>query len=133
MYCQLDYICGCTLVRIRHALADLPETLDKTYERTLREINEANWETVHRLFQFVAVAVRPLRVEELAELLAFDFEAGSIPKFCEDLRPKDPMHAVLSICPSFLASRWRNPLHPPQSRTVLSLLGQGILDFFPPC
>ena len=51
-----------------------PETLDETYERTLREINLANRELTHRLFQFVAVAVRPLRIEELAELLTFDFD-----------------------------------------------------------
>jgi hypothetical protein len=49
------------------------------------------------------VAVRPLRVEELAELLAFDFEAGPIPKFNEDWRLEDSTHAVLSTCPSFLA------------------------------
>jgi ankyrin repeat protein len=103
VYCQLVEICGCIPARIRHALADLPETLDETYERTLREINKANREFAHRLFQFVAVAVRPLRVEELAELLAFDFEAGSIPKFHEDWRLEDPMHAVLSTCPSLLA------------------------------
>ena len=103
MYCQLVHICGCLPARIRHALADLPETLDETYERTLREINKADWEFAHRLFQFVAVAVRPLFVEELAELLAFDFEAGSIPKFRENWRLEDPMHAVLSSCCSFLA------------------------------
>ena len=103
MYCQLVYICGCIPGRIRHALADLPETLDETYERTLREINKADWEFAHRLFQFVAVAVRPLRVEELAELFAFDFKTGRIPKFHEDWRLEDPMHAVLSTCPSFLA------------------------------
>ena len=103
MYCQLVEICGCVPARIRHALADLPETLDETYERTLREINKANWRFAHRLFQFAAVAVRPLRVEELAELLAFDFEAGQIPKFHRDWRLEDPMHAVLATCPSFLA------------------------------
>jgi hypothetical protein len=64
-----------------HALAELPETLDETYERTLRGINKANWEFAHRMFQFVSVASRPLHVKELADLLAFDFEAGSIPKF----------------------------------------------------
>ena len=101
MYCQLAYICGCIPARIRHALVDLPETLDETYERTLREINKADWEFAHRLFQLVAVAARPLRVEELAELLAFDFKAGPIPKFHEDWRLEDPMHAVLSTCPSF--------------------------------
>jgi hypothetical protein len=103
VYCQVVYICGCIPARIRHALADLPETLDETYQRTLREINKADWEFAHRLFQFVAVASRPLRVEELAELLAFDFKAGPIPKFHEGWRIDDPVDAVLSTCSSLLA------------------------------
>ena len=103
MYCQVVYICGCIPARIQHALAELPETLDETYQRTLREINKADWEYAHRLFQFVAVASRPLRVEELAELLAFDFKAEPIPKFNEDWRLEDPADAVLSTCSSFLA------------------------------
>jgi len=89
--------------RIQHALADLPETLDETYERTLGEINKADWEFAHRLFQFVAVASRPLRAKELAELLAFDFKAGQIPKFREGWRLEDPVDAVLSACSSLLA------------------------------
>ena len=97
------YICGCIPARIQHALADLPETLDETYQRTLREINKADWEFAHRLFQFIAVASRPLRVAELAELLAFDFEAGTIPKFHGGWRVEDPVDAVLSTCPSLLA------------------------------
>jgi len=80
----------------------LPDTLDETYERTLRGIKEANWEVAHRLFQFLTVASRPLHVEELAELLAFDFEEGPIPKFCEDWRLEDPVEAVLSTCSSLL-------------------------------
>jgi hypothetical protein len=86
-----------------HALAELPETLDETYERTLRGINKANWEFAHRMFQFVSVASRPLHVKELADLLAFDFEAGSIPKFHEDWRLEDPVDAVLSTCSTLLA------------------------------
>ena len=103
MYCQVVYICGCIPARIQHALADLPETLDETYERSLREINKADWEFVHRLFQFVAVASRPLYVEELADLLAFDFQSGRSPKFHEGWRPEDPVDAVLSTCSSLLA------------------------------
>ena len=103
MYCQVVYICGCIPARIQHALVDLPETLDETYQRTLREINKADWEFAHRLFQFVAVASRPLRVEELAELLAYDFKAGQIPKFHEGWRIEDPVDAVLSTCSSLLA------------------------------
>jgi ankyrin repeat protein len=49
------------------------------------------------------VASRPLRVKELAEFLAFDFEEGSTPTFLADWRPEDPAHAVLSTCSSLLA------------------------------
>ena len=103
MDCQVVHICDCIPARIRHALAELPETLDETYERTLRGINEANWEFAHRMFRFVSVASRPLRVKELADLLAFDFDAGSIPKFYEDWRLEDPVDAVLSTCSTLLA------------------------------
>jgi len=84
-------------------LAELPKTLDETYERTLREINEADWELAHRLFQCVAVASRPFRVEELAEFLAFDFSAGPIPQFRDDWRLEDPVDAVLSTCSTLLS------------------------------
>jgi ankyrin repeat protein len=99
----LVYVCGCLPGRIRQALADLPETLDETYQRTLREISKAHWELAYRLLQCVAVASRPLRVEELAEFLAFDFKAGSIPKIHENWRLEDPVDAVLSTCSSLLA------------------------------
>ena len=36
-------------------------------------------------------------------MLAFDFKAGPIPKFHEDLRLEDPVDAVLSVCSSLLA------------------------------
>ena len=104
MYCQLVYICGLIPAHIRYALAELPETLDETYERTLRQISKADWEFAHRLFQFVAVASRPLRVEELVDLLAFDFKAGPIPKFHEGWRMEDPVDVVLSTCSSLLAT-----------------------------
>ena len=54
-------------------LDELPETLDETYERILREISKAKREHAHRLLQCIAVAVRPLRIAELAEVLAVDF------------------------------------------------------------
>ena len=103
MYCQIVYLRGCHPGRIRHALAELPETLDETYERVLREINKPDAELAHRLFQSVAIASRPLRVEELAEFLAFDFTAGPIPRFHEDWRLEDPVEAMLSTCSTLLS------------------------------
>jgi hypothetical protein len=49
------------------------------------------------------VTSRPLRVEELAEFLAFDFDVEPIPKFREKLRLEDPIHVVLSTCSSLLS------------------------------
>ena len=103
MYCQLEYLSDCIPGRVRHALGELPGTLDGTYERTLREIKGADWEFARRLFQCVTVASRPLRAEELAEFLAFDFNAGPIPKFREDWRLEDPLGAILSTCSTLLA------------------------------
>ena len=102
MYCQVLYLRGCHAGRIRRALAELPETLDETYERTLREINKADWDLAHRLFQCVTVASRPLRAKELAEFLAFDFDAQPTPRFDEGWRMEDPIDAIQSTCPSFL-------------------------------
>ena len=76
--------------------------MDATYEHTLEVLDEANWEYAHRLFQCVTVASRPLRVEELAEFLAFDLTTGSLPDFLPDCRAEDPREAVLSTCSSLL-------------------------------
>src|ERR1700747_1185008 len=72
-FCQLEALRHCLAPRVRQMLKELPETLDETYERILRDINKANWDLAHRLLECLAVAVRPLRVAELAGLLAVDF------------------------------------------------------------
>jgi len=88
---------------VRFVLDDLPETLDGTYERVLRVINKANREHAHRLLQCLTVAVRPLRVEKLAEVLVVDFDAArreGIPS-CElnpNWRWTNRHQAVLSTC-----------------------------------
>jgi Ankyrin repeats (3 copies) len=69
----------------------------------LEDIDEANWEYAHRLFQCISVASRPFRAEELAAFLAFDFDAGSIPMFLVDWRPADAANAVESTCSSLIS------------------------------
>ena len=103
VYCQIVYLRLSLPGSIRHALDELPETLDETYEHALRNISKANWEFAYRLLQCVAVAFRPLRVAELAEILSFDFKTGPIPKFHEDWQPGDSVEAVLSTTSSLLA------------------------------
>jgi ankyrin repeat protein len=103
VFCQLAYIRHCTAEGIERALKGLPDTLDETYARTLEDIGDQNWERAHRLFHCVSVAARPLYVEELADVLAFDFEVEPTPTFRAERRSEDPVHTVLSTCSSLLA------------------------------
>jgi Ankyrin repeats (many copies)/Ankyrin repeats (3 copies) len=83
---------------IRKALNEPPATLDETYERALQEIREEKRQHVHRLFQYLVVAIRPLPVEELAELFAIEFDPDAGPKLVEGWRPENLEDAVLSAC-----------------------------------
>ena len=106
MYCQLEALRHCLPPSVGRILEELPETLDETYERVLREINKANREHARRLLQCLTVALRPLRVEELAEVLAIDFDVpaqGGIPQLNANWRWADQHHAVLSTCSSLIA------------------------------
>jgi hypothetical protein len=49
------------------------------------------------------VALRPLRVEELAEILAFDLNMGGLPKLNTGWRWEDQEEAVLSACSSLVS------------------------------
>ena len=81
----------------------MPESLDETYERVLREIKKPNRDHARRLLQCLVVAIRPLRVEELAEVIAFDFDdAEGIPKLKPSWRWEDQEQALLTSCSSLI-------------------------------
>ena len=104
VFCQLEILRHCFPPSVRRILAELPETLDATYERILQEIPKTNRVYTRRLLQCLTVAARPLAVEELAEVLAIDFDAaGGIPKLNEGFRWADQEKAVLSACSSLVA------------------------------
>ena len=54
------------------------------------------------MLQCLVVAARPLRVEELAEVLAFDFDTEGIPKLNSGWRWEDQEEAVMSACSSLV-------------------------------
>ena len=89
-------------------LDELPETLDETYERMLKNIHKAKRDHAHRLLQCLTVAARPLRIAELAEVLAIDFGTVScrrISKLNVNWRLEDQQaakDAVLSTCYSLI-------------------------------
>lgn len=83
-----------------------------------REIDKANSDHAHRLFQSVAVASRPLHA---GELFAFDFSAGPIPRFRGVWRLDDPVahwHIAFPPC-----HRRRFP-----GDTIFTLLVKGYLN-----
>ena len=84
-------------------LEELPESLDETYERILKEIKRANSGHAQRVLQCLVVATRPLHVAELAEVLAVDFDdGGGIPKLNSNWRFEDQEQALLMTCSSLI-------------------------------
>jgi hypothetical protein len=76
--------------------------LDETYERILKEIRKPNQSHAHRLLQCLVAPVRPLRVKELAEVLAVDFISEGIPKLNLGWRWENQEAAVLFACSSLV-------------------------------
>jgi ankyrin repeat protein len=96
----------CLAPSLRDQLNELPESLDETYERVLKEIQSTKQgRHARRLLHCLAVALRPLRVEELAEVLAFDpnVAKGGIPVFHPEWRWENQEQAVLSACSSLIS------------------------------
>ena len=103
-FCQLEALRHCLPPSIRFTLNDLPESLDETYERILREISKPNRDHARRLLQCLVVATRPLHVEELTEVLAVDFDdVERIPKLNPNWRWEDEEQALLTSCSSLIA------------------------------
>ena len=102
MFCQLEVLRHCFPSSVQLILEELPESLDETYERILREIRKPNHGHAHRLLQCLVAAVRPLCVKELAEVLAFDFNAEGVPKLNAGWRWEDQEEAVMSACSSLV-------------------------------
>jgi hypothetical protein len=100
--CQLETLHHCFSASLREALQELPETLDGTYERILLDIKPRNREYAYQLLQCVTVAVRPLWVEELAEVLAIRFEVRKRPEYHPGWHLEDARDAVLSACSSLI-------------------------------
>ncbi|KAN0118153.1 hypothetical protein V8E52_005414 [Russula decolorans] len=102
VFCQLEVLRHCFPPSVRRILEELPDSLDETYERILREIRKSNQGLARRLMQCLVAAVRPLQVKEIAEVLAFDFNAEGIPKLNQNWRWEDQEEAVMSACSSLV-------------------------------
>ena len=104
MFCQLEVLRDCLPPSVRRILDEIPESLDKTYERILKEIKKPNQNHARRLLSCLVVAFRPLQVEELAEVFAVDFDdEEGIPRLNPNWRWEDQEQALLTSCSSLIA------------------------------
>ena len=89
---------------IREILNELPANLDDTYERILHGIPRQLRRHAYHLFRCMVAASRPLRVEELAEIITIEFGlAGALSVVVNGWRPANPEEAVLSACSTLIS------------------------------
>jgi len=98
--CQLTTLRRCRDIEDReNALTELPESLDATYDRILNNIREGKDQKRARCaLQLIAVAYRPLTIQEISEALIVDCEEETINY---KRRMRDPF-GILEICSSLL-------------------------------
>lgn len=85
---------------LQEALASLPDTLDETYARILNAIPSRHKQTAIRILQFLAFSERPLKIEEVVEIIAVDPKGD--PRF--DPRNRMPESKEISrYCSSLVA------------------------------
>ncbi|PVH67796.1 ankyrin, partial [Cadophora sp. DSE1049] len=99
--CQLDVLRKCLKVdALRRALKSLPKTLDETYARILLSIDEDYSQDAFRILQWLIYSARPLRMEEMVEVIAIDTEQS---QFNPENRLADPRD-LLTICSSLVTT-----------------------------
>ena len=110
--CQLQTLRGCpSRAEVRKALKSLPETLDKTYERMLRNVHPNLRDYAVRLLQWLCIADGPVYLDDIME--AFATSIGEEPYFDPDARfvSSDKVHA---LCPGLIIRYtedcWRDPV-----------------------
>ena len=86
---------------LKKQLANLPQGLDKTYDRILLGINEKDHGYAKTFLQWLSFAVRPLTLKELATTAGVDLCAKNGPAYNSDNELQD-IKDVLKICSSFI-------------------------------
>ena len=103
MALQLDQLRLCLSRReVEEQLLDLPKGLDESYDRIIDQIDERRHEDARKLLQWLAFSVRPLKLAELAEVVAVDFRSRDLPWFDCSGRYFDARD-VVRVCSGFIS------------------------------
>ena len=99
---QLNELKKCwTKKDLKKQLGDLPQGLDKTYDKILLRINQKDHCYAKTFLQWLSFAARPLTLEELAATAPVDLCAENGPEYSSDNELQD-IKDVLKICSSFV-------------------------------
>ncbi|KAI8943839.1 hypothetical protein NX059_001812 [Plenodomus lindquistii] len=79
----------------------LSVAIEQTYDRMLCRISDQDFKYARRILQWLSCSVRPLYIEEIAEIIAIDVQRD--PAFDSNEVLEDPFEA-LKICPSLLTT-----------------------------
>ena len=88
------------LYGLRQKLASLPKDLDETYDRILENIDKDYQQDASKILQWLTYSARPLRLEEVAEVIAIDIKES--PRFNPDKRYPEPRD-IWTICSSLIS------------------------------
>src|SRR6266536_189841 len=98
--CQLGALRKClTIGSLRKTLKTLPKTLDGVYNRILMSIDEEYAQDATKVLQCLVFSARPLRIKEVAEVLAVNLDRK--PYFDVERRLPEPRD-ILVICSSLV-------------------------------
>lgn len=99
MACQTDILKTCrTQQDVDSVLLTLPRTLEETYDRILDTITDTSKSGVRAVLQWLAFSERPMRLEEVAEIVAFDTPYAAFDMNRRLLNPRE----ILTMCSSLL-------------------------------
>jgi hypothetical protein len=102
VYFQLDTLPQCIPSSITKALRQPLTKLDDTYERALQGIPKEKRHHAQRIFRCLVAAVRPLSVEELADVFVIKSDANATPSLMENWCPESQEEALLSTCSTLI-------------------------------
>jgi len=111
---------------LRKTLQSLPSTLDETYARILRSIDESWSESVARILEWLVFSATPLRLTEVAELVAIDVDED--PPFDISRRLPEPKD-ILTMCSSLITMTKEKVMHKPNEHITREYDDIGDLEY----
>ena len=86
---------------VEEHLQHLPQDLNESYDQMLDRIEERHRDDVQKVFRWLAFALRPLQLTELAEVIGVDFHSRDMPWFDFNRRYYNSRD-VIKVCLGFV-------------------------------